>query len=190
MAAELTYMVNVLLTEDNEFPWDEEIRLGFANKTFTVRKGKSVFVPLEAMIIACGDPRSTDKIITVREAGGEATGWIPDREGEVYRLRSKYGQEPTGRKDFDDIHVPKIEVTNLEGERVYTVLDDPYGEKGIVTTSTTAEKDELLAMLERQQGQIDKLRSELGTLDEVQNEMDLPTDDSIPPLFVGTGNGQ
>lgn len=187
MAAELTYMVNVLLLDEEDNL--DSLTLGWNSKFFKLRKGKSAFVPVEAAIGAFGDPRSHEKTIAIRDSDGGASGWIPDRASEVSRLRIFYGGE-ADRPDMEGINYPKVEVSNLEGERIYTVLDDPLGDRVISVSQTTQDKDELLAMLQRQQNEIDNMRRELGMLDEVTAESDLPRDDVTPPLFVGTGDGQ
>lgn len=175
-----------LLQEDNEgFP---ELLLGWANKEYRILRGKKAIVPFEAACLAFGDPRSGEKISTIRGPGGNATGWIPDRTNEVARLRLAYGAHADRYNKFDDIPVPNVFVTDLNHEPIIIVLHDPLGDSTNPVVQTESDRTALLDMLDRQQGQIDNLRAELGLELEVSKENDLPSDDGPhEPMFVGAG---
>jgi hypothetical protein len=180
--------VELLDVEENDaYP---EIILGWASREYTIPRGKKVIVPFEAMANRFGDPRSGSKILPIKEPGGETTGWIPDRKAEVARLRLLWGAHADNYPRFDDISVPKIVVTDLNSEPVYTVVDDPEGKATEPVTQTADDRDALLSMLDRQQQQIDRMRADLGLEPEIAAEENLPSDDDHEPLFVGTGSNQ
>lgn len=180
--------VELLDVEGNaDYP---QITLGWANKEYVILRGKKAIVPFEAMCNRFGDPRSGTIITPIREPGGDATGWIPDRKSEVARLRLLWGAHADNYPSFDDITVPLVWVTDLQSqEQILTVVDDPQGDSVNAVLQTESDRSALLDMLDRQQRQIDELRVELGMEVEVSAESDLPSDDGPhEPMFVGVGD--
>ena len=70
-AANLEMLQVELLEEENDsFP---SFTLGFDSKEYTVQRGKKVWVPFWAAVLAFGDPRSGPSVVTIREPGSNAT---------------------------------------------------------------------------------------------------------------------
>lgn len=183
--------VQVELMEDGNEGYPE-ITLGWDNREYMIQRGRKVIVPFEAMVLRFGDPRAGTNITSIKSAGGNVTGWIPDRLSEVARLRLLWGAHADKYPRFDDIDTPNVMVYDLTNEPVATVISDPEGKDSIPVTQTESDRDAILALMERQQAQIDQLKRDLGVTDEIELESELPTDggDLAPVLFGGTGSNQ
>lgn len=179
---------------DNEFnreAYPEGITLGWNSKEYHIPVGRRNIVPFEAMSLRFGDPRSGENITAIKTADGGASGWIADRKSEVARLRLLWGAHADNYPRFDDISVPHVVVSTLEHEPITTVIDDPEGKETLPIQQTESDRDSLLALLDRQQAQIDELRQQLNMEAEISIEDDLPSDDGMAPaLFGGTGSNQ
>lgn len=86
----------------------------YAGDRYTVAPGGEEIVPFEAACLWFGNPKLKD--INAKER---------HRTVEFKRLRVKYGAYDN-EELFEAIR-PKVEVYTLEGERVSTVAEDPYG---------------------------------------------------------------
>ena len=187
-AGEFVFIELPDVEENEDYP---QLTFGWNNKEFTILRGKKMLIPFEAACIRFGDPRSGDKVASIREPGGETTGWIPDRKSEVARVRLLWGAHADNYPRFDDISIPLVYVTDMELEPVTMVTDDPEGNSVTPVLQTADDRDALLAMLDRQQAQIDKMKIDLGLEADISNEAQLPTDDNdAEPMFVGSGGNQ
>ena len=135
------------------------LTLKWDSRPYVVSVGDTAFAPFEAVSVAVGDPRSSDETRTVRDESGNV-GWIVDRATEVRRLRTLYDNQ-TG--DLSEIkYAPLLDVFDLEGERVKTVLDDPEGDSVTPAVTTLLDRDQLLAQVQRQQRMIEQLAEAQG----------------------------
>lgn len=105
------------------------------------------------------------------------------RTDEYARLRVSYGVYDDESK-WDEM-IPHVEVHDLEGNKITTVLDDPRGDYLTPETSTIAEKAQLemqMAAMQRQmlamQAQMNQHNSALG----LEDPGDLATTDDAPEL--------
>lgn len=150
-----------LLVKNNS---DKKLSLGWNSRDYSIDPGNQQPVPMEAVVNAFGDPRSSDVVRTVRFGGPDSPpAFIADRESEVRRLRCRWGildgPENTFENAEGEVKVPEVEVYTLDGERVNTVIDDPSGEKNAPSTITQATN--LHDLIEHQQQQIDLLKAQL-----------------------------
>lgn len=108
--------------------------------------GQSMIVMWDIMVYWLGNPALTDASIRER-----------DRTREVNRLRVLYGA-------YDDdavweVNKPKLEVYQLTGERVWTVVDDPDGEHVTPASQSMAYAQTYEAQIALMQKQIDALQA-------------------------------
>ena len=135
-----------LLNGDEYFDNETPLTLMWDSRPYLVKVGETAFAPFEAVSVATGDPRSGASTTSIRDDAGNV-GWVVDRPTEVRRLRTLYDNQ-TG--DLGEIlFAPVLEVENLEGERVRTVLDDPEGDSVIPVQTTLLDRDQLLAQIQR-----------------------------------------
>lgn len=133
---------------------------GFNSRTYEIKPGADVFVPFDAVCLWLGHPSVFD--VSPRQRG---------RTDLFFRLRQRYGAYDTIEKvDGEDVAVgademwqrnqPHLEVYTLEGERVYTIIDDPDGDKIRPADTTASEQSgisERLATLEAESALLKKL---------------------------------
>lgn len=116
--------------------------IGWNNRYYTLLSGKDSHVPIEAVINAFGDPRAGGNAAYLRPEDG-GTGMVPDRASEIRRLAQLYGIETQELKDHasgdrESIRpIPEVEVFTLNGERLYTVLEDIPGDWTLSTEPPT-----------------------------------------------------
>lgn len=145
---------------------DTPFTVTYNSKSHKLSPGKATFIPVEAAILWFGDPRSIEGAQSYRDEAG-APVFVPERENEVRRLSVKYGHQTGNVYDYlsgktgSDL-VPKVEIATVDGEVIKTVLDDPTGESVIPITQTATERDSLMAIIERQQQQINMLLGQAG----------------------------
>lgn len=173
---------------------DAPFVIAYDGRNYKLEPQKDVFMPFEAAVLWFGDPRSTNTIQSVRNEKGTVA-FIPDRETEVRRLRVKYGNIG-GDERFVQVH-PDVEVYDVEGNRIKTVLDDPEGEEINVATPTVADQNNLVQLVERQQRQIEFLLGKMGlspsateTPTETEDDDDNDDDDGFDLTNEENGNGQ
>lgn len=168
------------------------LNVGYDGRRWTLKPGaaKDTVMPAAAAFLWFGDPRSGGTSQTVRDEKGILC-IVPDRLSEVRRLRAKYGGSTGDEATFDDVKIPSVEVYDLDGDRLTMVIDDPQGNSVLQATSTVAERDDLLALVQRQQRQLEQLMKLAGVDGaEAQTERELPVDDSQgvetgPPKTAG-----
>jgi hypothetical protein len=145
-------------------------------------------MPFDAIKVYTGDPRATNNIRTSRDSLGIVS-FLPDRATEVRRLRLLYSApfgeymrasdvggifvhtpDPSDtalatKYAWDGVRIPLVEVYNIRGERIFTVLDDPEGTLNIPVTVTQHQvdrSDQLQRLVEQQSTIIDALSARLG----------------------------
>lgn len=158
---------------------DEPVELAWNSRITTVEPGQEKPVRSEAVVLAAGDPRAV-AVMQSLKLDADTVVFIPDRPSEVRRLRQLYGQYAGDERVIDQDLVPQLEVHSDDGEELYTVLNDPEGTQSAPKSDTsTTTSQELLALIERQQRQINLLKDQAGLApDEATTEADLPDDDS------------
>lgn len=119
----------------------------YDQNVYRVKAGQEAIAPVEASWHWFGRPHAID-------------GRKKERTDEVNRLNVLYGlfdDESGSIAEKRERNVPKCEVYDLDGERIYTVLDDPKGER-INPSDQSAHEAELM------NDQIQKLQRELAAL--------------------------
>jgi hypothetical protein len=142
-------------------------------------------IPYEAAQVWFGDPRSAAEIRTIVTDDGMPQMIYPRRH-EVRRLRAKYGNIEGIGDESEIQECPTIEMYNLDGERITTVLEDPHGNSVNQASVTVADNATTQSMIRQQQKQIELLMAELekrGGLDDVE-----PDTDEASPLTIQTGD--
>lgn len=127
-----------------------------------------------------GDPRSVQGSHQVVRAADGTSALIQSRESELLKVNRFWDVGPHNRT-WEDI--PHIEFETMEGERIYTVYDDPTGSHVSLAQTTIDEQHALVETIRRQQQQIDKLLEISGLTREAiptttHPETDIPEDDS------------
>lgn len=160
---------NVRRKDGDEFDDETPYTFMWDSRPYRAEVGKETFVPFEAVAVALGDPRSSGSVASIRDEAGNVS-FVVDRETELRRLKVLYDNE----LDDDDLpyFAPKFKVTDLEGEEVKTVLDDPAGDSVVVAQTTIMDRDQLMQQIQRQQRLIEQLADE-------QN-IELPSDEPEP----------
>jgi hypothetical protein len=186
----------------------QTLRFAWNSRQYVIPPGGADFMPFDAVKVYVGDPRATNNVRTSRDSLGIVS-FLPDRATEVRRLRLLYAApfgeymrasdvggifvsapvesapDPGQVYAWDGVHVPQVEVYNIRGERIYTVLDDPEGSLTIpvaVTQSHVDRTDVLARLVEQQASIIDALSARLG-IDPNGPALDNPPDliDETPP---------
>lgn len=141
---------------------DKPLTLGFHNRRYVIKPGSDGFVPLEAVCIMFGDPRS--QLHGVRftpDEGGEAIG-IPPRQEIINRLELLWGHLGANTADEIEKHghvltlrerMPNVKVYTTDGTELTLPADDPNCQEPSMPLSVTVASDDLsvrMAQLERQ----------------------------------------
>lgn len=159
---------------------DDPVRVQWDGRTYTVKPNSETFMPFEAAKLWFGDPRSGGAVASHRDVMGLVS-WIPDRATEVRRLRALYDNQMGDERTI--LNHPLVEVYTQAGTRVYTVLDDPDGERTSPAVQTVADHAGLLAQVQRQQQTIELLLQKAGLSGDsatVEDDADaLPEDDVV-----------
>lgn len=124
-----------------------------------------------------GDPYSTEtedaKII---DPFGNFR-YVPSRQQECKRLSNKgWTLGSVTQALLEPSPTPKIETYDPDGNRIYTVVEDPTGERAAPRTPSEQNHDEQIKMLERQ---LEILKHRIGAndIDVHTSNPDAPTDD-------------
>jgi hypothetical protein len=196
-AEDMVYVKNV-----GDFP----VEFGWNSKYVTIEPGHTKPLQLEALINIAGDPRSTDhpQRVWLDEQHTEDL-YIPSRSDEVKRLRHRMGimwgdsrsfealreitqDDPAhgrmkGQFEEYDPKLPQLEVTDDQGKRVFTVLEDPTGERaagvtreGVSTMNLADEIDRLKRQLVLMEESMDR-----GQQAPLVEEEDLPAVEDHQP---------
>lgn len=174
-------VLNVSPSDTYRFAWN--------SRQYTIPPAGSDYMPFDAIKVYCGDPRSTNNVRTSRDSLGIVS-FLPDRQTEVRRLRLLYSApfgeymaagdvggifvhtpDPSDNGSlaikfaWEGVRIPLIEVYNIRGERIYTVLDDPEGSLNIpvnITQSHVDRSDQLSRLVQQQSSIIAALSERLG----------------------------
>jgi hypothetical protein len=168
---------------------DTEFKGMYNGNVYKALAGSETIVPVEAAILWFGNPHARD--IDARRL---------DRTAEFKRLRVKYGaydnlDDPNGVTPMWESVKPQVEVYTLDGDRVITVVDDPFGEMTATVEVTRSERTE-------QQGQVEALTAQLADMQAMLNRLvngettdpdadpeaaeDAPPGSMVPPPVPGT----
>jgi hypothetical protein len=133
-------------------------------RQFVLNPQVDTFVPFDLMKLMCGDPRSSS-LPSVLKEGPDGAQTINSRPSEVRRLMQFYqgstanGWDPTTQQRVQPFRefipemrdclldglvsdlAPTIEVYTLTGDRIFTVLDDPFGDKMILAAPIRRDAD-------------------------------------------------
>jgi hypothetical protein len=120
----------------------------YNRQTYRIQPGESAFIPHEAVCLWLGDPAS-------RNVGKQQ-----DRRLEAQRLSRRYGAYDDKAKF--EANKPNLEVHDLDGNRVVTVVDDPSGDS--LTPPSRVELS-MMDMIERLEKQVDQLKRQAGQAD-------------------------
>lgn len=158
--------VQVLNSTDHDIIWDG----------ITYFPGQRRVVSYLAMVNSFGDPRALNGRPQVYQAGN-GQGVIPAREDERVKVARAWmaGSGPGYCMTWDEI--PTLQFFTMDNERVFTVRDDPAGEKSTPADLSIEKQRDLESIIKRQQRQIADLMAMAG----LENS-DFPSDDaaSIP----------
>jgi len=165
----------------------QPLTITYANRDYVLTPEKAVRIPFEAACLWFGDPRAGASSRSVKRESGEVV-FLPDRRGEIVRLRLKYGNLFGDERGFDS--VPDVRVETMEGEEVPTVIAYP---DGIPTMDMPGNTDieALKVQLVRQQNTMNRLMDEMKrqgidlepstrSMVEDEKEDDLPADTDEP----------
>lgn len=143
---------------------------------YTYQPGARRMVPFLAMANSFGDPRSVNGTHQIFRSPDGTTGVIPPREVQRGKVAVAWnaGSGPGYSISWDEI--PTIEFYNVDGERIFTVYDDPTGDKIMPANASIEQQRDLEKTIRRQQAQINQLLALQGL-----SESDLPDDSEIPP---------
>lgn len=134
---------------------EKEVTLMYDSRTYRLEPGKTVPMPFAAACLWFGDPRASESVQSLRDSRG-LVAFIPDRDTEVRRLRAKYDNQMGDERVITG--APHVSLFSIpENERIYTVLDDPQGDRVIEASTTVQEQHDLMTIVQRQQKQIELL---------------------------------
>lgn len=146
----------------------------YASQRYVIEPGGETIVPYFAMVYWLGDPRAVD----VGDRNSQPH--LQHRTMELDRLQTKYGtygdswypQEWEINEENADLYpasrhrnLPKLEVTSMTGERLYTVIDDPEGNHLNPATQTVNENRNMAEAVVQMQKQIQALTTQLALAD-------------------------
>lgn len=158
--------------------------LKYNGQKYVIEPNQRVSLPAAAAFLWFGDPRTSGSTPSfIRNEQGAIQNMLPSRTQEITRLRFKYGADLGGDEiSFENVDLPKVTVTTLDGDEVIMVIHDPEGNHSIPVAapiggdSTNAQ---LYDMVQKQQRMIDLLLRKMdGYPDEARDESELPTDDA------------
>ncbi len=163
-------------------PWTGK----YANQEYRIPSGSEAIVSFAAACLWFGHPDAVD---------------VDDRNryrtDELDRLRVRYGVYD-GDKDQWDGQTPSIEVHDLDGNRLITVVDDPDGAHLSPAQSSVQEKAALQDQMTRMAQQMKAMQAQIdlkerenvsvansGDIDEDSNPFDTKTGPSTPTAVGG-----
>lgn len=163
-------------------------KIMYDSREYALAPGVDAFIPFEAAKLWFGDPRASNSMQSIRNQHGQVA-WVPDRDTEVRRLRVKYGCIGGDEREIQG--APTVEIYELAtGSRIYSVLDDPAGERSTPAVQTVNEQAQLLAIVERQQAQIQYLMDQIPGIQNrlPSTEETLDADDTTFAVIDGGGS--
>jgi hypothetical protein len=144
--------------------------LSWNNRVVTLNPGDRKSIPFELAKNYFGDPRSLASVIRLKDEYGNDM-IVADRRAEVIRLQGLWqSRKPSFReyipgdrsfiKDGISDMLPDIEITDLDGNHIFMVTDDPYGDNVMAATTTIIEQEQLKARLLDQHELIKRLEAQ------------------------------
>lgn len=173
---------------------EKKLTWAWNNRPYIIPPGGTQIVPFDLMKKECGDPRSGTTAFPLKsEYNGMML--VPSREDEVKRLMQLHTATNVVFREFlpgdEDFltdgkitdRCPDVEVYTLDGTRIHTVLDDPFGNH-IVDAHMVRNDDDFMratmtnqsAEMARQSKLIEVMAKKLGI-----NPADLFPDEPLPP---------
>lgn len=146
----------------------------YASQRYVIEPNGETIVPYFAMVYWLGDPRAVD----VGDRNSQPH--LQHRTMELDRLQTKYGtygdswypQEWEINEENSGLYpssrhrnLPKLEVTSMTGERLFTVIDDPEGNHLNPATQTVNENRNMAEAVVQMQQQIQALTTQLALAD-------------------------
>ena len=158
---------------------NEPLRLSWNNRPVSIVAGSEAHVPFEMVKLYFGDPRAIDsQPLRIKDEYGNDM-IVPDRTAEIIRLKqfwqdssfrtnqAKFREYIPGDRSWLDENngrisdlIPDVEVWTLSGERIYTVVDDPFGDRAMFATPTRYDQQKLQNQLIEQSDVISELRKQ------------------------------
>lgn len=155
----------------------------FANVPYAILPGKEVIIPWEAALTWLGDPRLRD----------DEDRALFERTDELHRILVRLGAHvdsdapPMTDEQRIEAARPLVEISDVDGERIIMLSEDPTGESSLPARFTRGDQDDL-------RGELDRLKNEqarlLSILEAQANAQTSPGLDSVPddtPSKVPTG---
>jgi hypothetical protein len=153
--------------------------LTWNNRPYTIMAGMDGYLPFDCVKMYYGDPRSVNDVIRIKDEQGNDM-IVADRAAEVRRLQQFYqsSEFATNHAKFreyipgDRTHMdagisdlcPLVEVYSMDGQRIHTVVDDPYGDNVVVSQQTRAEAEKMRSQLIEQSDVIGLLKRQNAML--------------------------
>lgn len=111
-----------------------------------------------------GDVRSGGTVTTqpAQTDIGTQTSVIPTREFEVARLHTHYGLHSGPTNTFDKDSVPNVELYDMDGNRVPSVLEDPEGKNVVEATQTVSQYEAMQRQIEQLTSMVNQLQGSSG----------------------------
>lgn len=195
---QITLGDQVIVKNVGDFP----LEWFWGNRRFVLQSAKESQVSFDLMKKECGDPRSSERAASIKdEFNGLMT--IPPRGDEVNRLlvlhspTLKPGDPPfpayvpgdrtkfVEGEPFTD-RAPRVEVYTLDGQRIYTVLDDPYGDHVVAANPTRSDMEFTQATLRTL---AEENREMKAMLKKLTARLDVNLEDLGPDLPLGKQAG-
>lgn len=161
----------------------------YANQKYVIGPGEEIVVPYFAMVYWLGDPRAID----VGDRNSQPH--LQHRTMEIDRLSTKYGTYGESwypaewEINDENSHLypearhkslPKLEVTTVANERLYTIIDDPEGTHLKPATQTVVESQTQAAAIAHLQQQIGILTEQLVKTDPAAAAALMPFTPQVP----------
>lgn len=133
--------------------------LQWNSRKYPVEVGGKTHVPFEAAANAFGDPRAAENMGSFKDEAGNV-GFILDRATEVRRLRTLYDNQVGPENQI--LYAPHVSVSDLDGNAISTVLDDPEGASVHPVITTATDKSALEAQIAKLQRTVELLAGQQG----------------------------
>lgn len=174
--------IPLVVTNIDEVP----VTIGWNNVFTTIKPGESKTCQVDAVFNFFGDPRCIQTMQTLKSESGIVS-WVSDRATEVRRLQCKWGNTFAENENY--VRAPKVEVRTLDGDRIYTVVEDPEGRQAMpeffAAQDASNDVNSQIARMQRQLDQLLRLREAGEELPDVTPEEELPTDENPSPRRGG-----
>lgn len=149
---------------------DTDVIFKWNKARYRIPPGADIPVPWPAMVRHMGDPRTIDLPNSNNPRDKQRT-------YEFQRLANKYGVYSKHQRWNE--RIPKLEAYTLDGERIITVLDDPFGTQNTPETLAAEASMQNETIIRQMQQQIARLSAQLA---EVTGGQDSTVLSGLPPL--------